>query len=174
MDTLTDGVVTLERWRPEDLDVLVATVAGSLEHVGAWLIWATNGYGPAEGEEFLTGAAERWASGEGYEYAIRTADGTLAGGCGLMRRGDGREIGYWLARSCTGHGYATRATTLLIAEAWRLGAPHVTILHDELNTRSGAIPQRLGFTLHHKEAAADALAPACSGNDWVWRLERPA
>ncbi|MGW4488774.1 GNAT family N-acetyltransferase [Amycolatopsis sp. NPDC004368] len=173
MDTLTDGVVTLQRWRPEDLDVLVATVSGSLEHIGAWLIWATHGYGPAEAAEFLEATAERWDSGEGYEYGIHTADGTLAGGCGLMRRDEGREIGYWLAEPFTGRGLVTRASALLVAEAWRLGAPHVDILHDELNTKSGAVPVRLGFTLHRKEAASDALAPACSGNDFVWRLRRP-
>ncbi|MEV4597741.1 GNAT family N-acetyltransferase [Amycolatopsis sp. NPDC049253] len=173
MDTLTDGVVTLNRWRAEDLGVLVDTVSASREHIGAWLVWATDGYGPAEGTEFLTATAERWESGEAREYGIYTAEGTLAGGCGLMRRGDGREIGYWLAKTCTGRGLATRATALLVAEAWRLGAPHVDILHDELNTRSGAIPARLGFTLHHKEAASDALAPACSGNDVVWRIQRP-
>ncbi|HWD03172.1 MAG TPA: GNAT family N-acetyltransferase [Amycolatopsis sp.] len=174
MNTLTDGVVTLERWRPEDLDALVAAVSGSLEHVGAWLVWATDGYGLAEGREFLEGSAERWASGEGFEYAIRTTAGTLVGGCGLMRRGEGREIGYWLTKHATGHGYATRAAALLVTEAWRLGAPHVTILHDELNSHSSAIPRRLGFSLHHQEAAAGPIAPECSGNDWVWRIERPA
>ncbi|WP_326834016.1 GNAT family N-acetyltransferase [Amycolatopsis rhabdoformis] len=173
METLSDGVITLDRWRPGDLDDLVATVSGSLEHIGAWLIWASSGYGPEEGTEFLTGTAERWASGEGFEYGIFDTDGTLAGGCGLMRRDEGREIGYWLAEPFTGRGLATRATALLLTEAWRLGAPHVDILHDELNTKSGAIPARLGFTLHRKEAASDAIAPACSGNDFVWRLLRP-
>ncbi|WP_211260612.1 GNAT family N-acetyltransferase [Amycolatopsis jejuensis] len=172
METLTDGVVTLVRWRPDHLDLLVDTVTASLDHVGAWLFWAADGYDRAKGEEFLSRSMEEWESGGEYNYAIFTADG-LAGGCGLMRRDDGREIGYWLAKPHTGKGYVTRASALLVAEAWRQGATHVLIKHDRRNTGSGAVPPRLGFTEVGEEASVLPLAPACSGVNRVWRLERP-
>jgi ribosomal-protein-serine acetyltransferase len=174
-ETLTETGITLARWRADQADDLVAAVQGSLAHIGAWLPWATDGYGPAEGAEFLSGTAEHWDAGESYEYALLASDGAVMGSCGLMRcegRG-GVEIGYWLGLTYTGRGLMTAATSLLIAEAFRSGAEYVEIKHDELNTRSGAIPARLGFTLDRKEAAGEQLAPACSGTDHVWRLDRP-
>ncbi|MBB4684547.1 GNAT family N-acetyltransferase [Amycolatopsis jiangsuensis] len=168
MDPLTDGVVTLVRWRQEDLDVLVRTVSGSLEHLGGWLGWATGGYGEADAKEFLR-AQE---TGESRDYAIRGPGGVVVGGCGLMDRDPGREIGYWLAKEHTGRGYVTRAAALLVAESWREGATFVDIKHDERNERSGAVPRRLGF-IHHGEELADPVAPECSGFTHVWRMTRP-
>lgn len=173
-DTLTDGVVTLARWRPEHRDVQVETVRGSLDHLAAWMPWAIDGYDLAKGDEFLTRAASQWESGEEYNYAICTPDGELAGSCGLMRRADGWEIGYWLAKSQTGKGYVTRASALLVALAWRLGAAQVMIKHDARNVRSQAVPERLGFSRVGEEPAEGRLPSACSGVNVVWRLERPA
>ncbi|GAA3532817.1 GNAT family N-acetyltransferase [Amycolatopsis ultiminotia] len=173
MDTLTDGVITLVRWRREDLDVLVRTADGSRDHLGDWLVWATGGYDRAKGEEFLTGAEQRWENGQSQDYAICTPESVVAGGCGLINRDPGREIGYWLAKEHTGRGYVTRAAALLVAESWRQGATFVEIRHDERNERSAAVPRRLGFTPHRQEPAGEPVAPACAGINHVWRLTRP-
>ena len=174
MDTLTDGVITLVRWRPEHRDALADTVVGSLDHIAAWMPWALDGYDPAKAAGFLTHAAEQWETGDEYNYAIFTPDGELAGSCGSMRRdNNGREIGYWLAKNQTGKGYVTRAATLLIEAAWHLGAPYVLIKHDKLNTRSGAVPARLGFARAGEEPGAQPTPPACSGVNYVWQLNRP-
>ncbi|WP_406629702.1 GNAT family N-acetyltransferase [Amycolatopsis sp. WGS_07] len=173
MDTLTDGVVTLVRWAPEHRDRLVDTVVGSLDHISPWLPWAIDGYDQAKGDEFLRHAAEQWESGEAHHYAVFSPDGELAGSSGLMRRGEGREIGYWLAKSQTGKGYVTRASTLLVSLAWQLGATHVLIKHDSRNARSGAVPARLGFVQAGEEKAEPPLPSGCSGVNVVWRLDRP-
>ncbi|ATY11101.1 N-acetyltransferase [Amycolatopsis sp. AA4] len=174
METLTDGVVTLVRWRSEHQDTQVAAVVGSLDHLAAWMPWAIDGYDEAKGKEFLARAAAQWESGEEYNYAIFTPDGELAGSCGLMRRDDGWEIGYWLAKSQTGKGYVTRASALLVSLAWQLDASHVLIKHDLRNVRSGAVPERLGFSRVGEEKAEPPLPSACSGVNVIWRLERPA
>jgi RimJ/RimL family protein N-acetyltransferase len=169
-ETLTDGIVELRRWHGGQRDELTAAVAGSLEHLGAWLIWASNGYTADDAAEFLAGTEKRWENGEAYEYGV-FAGGPLAGGLGVMNRDGGVEIGYWLGREHTGRGLMTRAVTLAVAEAFRRGAGYVEIKHDELNERSGAVPARLGFTLAGTESAALPLAPACGGTNRVWRLE---
>ncbi|WP_409181755.1 GNAT family N-acetyltransferase [Amycolatopsis sp. VS8301801F10] len=174
METLTDGVITLVRWRPEHRDAQVAAVVGSLDHLAAWMPWAIDGYDQAKGEEFLARAVSQWESGEEYNYAIFSPDGELAGSCGLMLRGDGWEIGYWLAQSQTGKGYVTRASALLVELAWKLDAPHVVIKHDSENVRSGAVPARLGFSKVGEEKAEGVIPSACSGVNVVWRLDRPA
>ncbi|WP_037359256.1 GNAT family N-acetyltransferase [Amycolatopsis orientalis] len=173
-DRLADGVVTLVRWRPEHRDRLVDAVVGSLDHLAAWMPWAIDGYDQAKGDEFLARVAADWERGEEYNYAICSPDDELAGSCGLMRRGDGWEIGYWLAKSQTGKGYVTRASALLVELAWRLGASHVVIRHDAHNARSRAVPERLGFSRAGEENAEPPLPSACSGVHVIWRLERPA
>ena len=168
-ETYRDGDLTLTRWHPGDRELLTAAVDGSLAHLGAWLIWTAGGYTDDDSSEFLRLTANRWESGEAYEYALRV-DGSVAGGIGVMRRDGGVELGYWLALGFTGRGLMTRAVTLLTAEAFRLGAGYVEIKHDELNVRSGAVPARLGFTKVREEPAEKPLAPSCTGTNHVWRL----
>ncbi|WP_072478008.1 GNAT family N-acetyltransferase [Amycolatopsis australiensis] len=160
---------SLARWQFADEPDLVAVVNGSLEHIGAWLIWATGGYTSGDCAEFLRRSRENWESGEAHDFAIRV-DGALAGAVGLMAREGGVEIGYWLAREYTGRGLVTRAVRLLTAEAFRLGAGYVEIKHDERNVRSGAVPARLGFTKVREEPSEKQRAPSCAGTNFVWRL----
>ncbi|KAA9154820.1 GNAT family N-acetyltransferase [Amycolatopsis acidicola] len=170
---LTDGVVTLRRWRAGDAAALERAVTGSLDHIGAFLPWAVAGYGEADAVDFLTRTDRQWRVGDAFEYAILGAGGELAGGCGLMTRigGGGLEIGYWLSKSATGQGLVTRASRLLTEEAFRIGATRVEIHHDEANVRSGAVPERLGFTRVGTRTAGQAGGPASTGTLVVWRLK---
>ncbi|MEU9693099.1 GNAT family N-acetyltransferase [Amycolatopsis japonica] len=171
-ETLTDDVVTLRRWKPEQLETLAAVAGGSAEHLGAWMIWATYGYGRREAADFLERSAKNWADGKTYDFAILAGE-ELVGGAGMITHPDRIEIGYWLGRHHTGRGYVTRAAKLLADEAFRLGAPEVEIRHDEKNLASGAVPARLGFTMIGEEPAEPPHAPACAGVDRFWRLKRP-
>ncbi|MEV7555593.1 GNAT family N-acetyltransferase [Amycolatopsis sp. NPDC089917] len=171
-ETLADDVVELRRWKPEQLETLAAVAGDSAAHLGAWMIWATDGYGRQEAVEFLEHTAKNWAEGKTYDFAIFAGD-EVVGGTGMITHPDRIEIGYWLSRHHTGRGLVTRAARLLAAEAFRLGAPEVEIRHDENNVASGAVAARLGFTMTGDEAAAPPLAPACSGVNRVWRLKRP-
>ncbi|MDT8913919.1 GNAT family N-acetyltransferase [Amycolatopsis sp. PS_44_ISF1] len=174
-ETLTGTGIELVRWRPYRLDELVAAVQESQAHLGAWLPWATGGYERADGAEFLTRVAGQWDAGGAYEYALLAPDGTLLGSCGLVCcvPGGRAEIGYWLGLSHTGRGLMTSAASLLVAEAFRAGAEYVEIRHDERNTRSGAVAERLGFTPDRQERTDGPIAPSCSGISLVWRKDRP-
>ncbi|MEQ0557855.1 GNAT family N-acetyltransferase [Amycolatopsis sp. NEAU-NG30] len=171
-ETYREAGFTLSRWQFADGPELHATVNGSLEHLGAWLIWATGGYTTEDCAEFLRTTRKNWETGETHDFALR-AGGSLAGGIGLMTREGGVEIGYWLATGFAGRGLMTRAVRLLTAEAFRLGAGYAEIQHDERNVRSGAIPARLGFTKVGERTAAKPLAPSCGGTNHVWRLRKP-
>lgn len=132
---------SLTRWQFADGPELTATVAGSLGHIGAWMIWASGGYTAEDSAEFLRRTRENWETGETHDFAIRVG-GSVAGAVGLMAREGGVEIGYWLAHDHTGRGLVTRAVSLLTAEAFRLGAGYVEIKHDERNVRSGAVDRK--------------------------------
>ena len=106
MDTRPDeviesGPVTLRRYREDDLDALLATVTESAGHLRPWMPWAENISRPAQAE-FLAQAAQDWADGMAYNYAI-WAGPVLAGGISLMARigPGGLEIGYWVRQACT-------------------------------------------------------------------------
>lgn len=77
------------------------------------------------------------------------ATGHYLGGSGLHRIDwsvPALEIGYWLRTSAWGKGYASEAVRLLCEFAFEsLRANRVEIRCDALNTRSMAVPTRLGF-----------------------------
>ncbi|MER7580675.1 GNAT family N-acetyltransferase [Kitasatospora sp. NPDC097691] len=170
------GGLTLRRFAGDaDLDEYAAVIEDSLEHLRPWMPWVAE-HSRARTAEYLAERAERWASGTDFAYAV-VLDGAIVGACGLYRRDDSpadvREIGYWLHPAATGRGLATRATAALVEQAFHLpGVAHVDIVHDPANRASGAVPARLGFTVRLRRAC-EAIAPAESGEEQVWRLSRP-
>lgn len=169
-DTLADGL--LRRWLPADLAAAHRIVAESLDHLAPWMPWAVPGYSEQDALEFLRRCEQEWERGEAFNYAIVAPDGEVAGSCGLMSRvGPGAlEIGYWLRPRHTGRGLATRAAAALTDEAFRLGVERVVIGHDRLNTRSGAVPARLGFTeVERRPTEPGSSGTVDSGVHVVWQ-----
>lgn len=179
-EELSAGPVTLRRWRMSDVDELYRVVGESLSHIGPWMAWAAHGYSDADARRHVDHVDAGWAAGTGYGYAIRLGAGAagageLVGGCGMTNRigPGGMEIGYWLHHARTGRGYVTAAVAALAAEAFRIGADRVEIVHDVANVRSGAVPRRLGFTEVDRRPPQEELSPGEAGEDVVWRLCAP-
>ncbi|MDN5750437.1 MAG: GNAT family N-acetyltransferase [Pseudonocardia sp.] len=170
-EELRAGPVTLRRWRADDADELYRIVCESLPHLAPWMAWAASGYADTDAREHLTQAHAAWVGGVDYHYAITDRVGALIGSCSMMGRigPGGMEIGYWLHPAHTGRGYATAAAAALTAEAFRIGADRVEIVHDTANVRSGAIPRRLGFTEVTRRPAQGAMSSGEAGADLVWR-----
>jgi RimJ/RimL family protein N-acetyltransferase len=168
---LGSGEVTLRRWRESEAAALHQLVQESLDHLRPWMAWVSDGFAPAAATEFVTKTQEDWASGAAYNYAIFVS-GALAGSASLMARigPGGLEIGYWLHPSHVGRGAATRAASLLVDEAFRVGANRVEIVTDVANFRSAAIPRRLGFVEVTRRPPQDAITPGEDGLDIIWRL----
>jgi ribosomal-protein-serine acetyltransferase len=171
-ELITNGQVTLRRYRPGDVDAVFQSVTESLDHLRPWMPWAA-GYTRDSAAEFLAKSARDWADGQEYNYAI-IRDGALAGGCGLMARigPGGLEIGYWVHQAYTRRGLATAASAALVEQAFRLpGVDRVEIIHDELNVASGGVPCKLGFTEVGRQSLSEHT-PGGSGVGVVWRLTR--
>jgi RimJ/RimL family protein N-acetyltransferase len=79
--------------------------------------------------------------------AFERSTGAFIGWFGLVPTGDGeRELGYRLRRAAWGNGYATEASTVLIALAFaELGANRVWAQTMTVNTRSRAVMERCGL-----------------------------
>jgi len=169
-----DGV-HLRRWRTGDAAAVLRVVRDSLAEFEPWFPWATSDYGLRDAEGFVATALANWESGKAHGYAIVDADGQVIGTANLMARigPGGLEVGYWLDSAHVGEGIMRRAVRAVTAEAFRIGATHVEIHHDENNLRSRAVPESLGFTPVDRYRSADErISPRRTGYNLVWRRGR--
>lgn len=190
-DQLRTERLLLRRWRPEDAALLQPVLAANVAHLQPWIPWHVAEPVPeAELATRLAGFAADFDAGRQWIYGILAADGgTVYGGVGLYPRAAGGrvpydaadhlEIGYWLRAEVTGRGYATEATSAVLAVAVAL--PRMTRIEircDARNVRSAAVPQRLGFrharTVGTVATVAERAAGAPGAALMVWeRACRP-
>lgn len=114
--SLTDGVITIHRYRAEDANDVYAAARESVAEIHPWLPWCHPGYEIAETHAWIASTIADWNAGRSFEFVIRTASGEHVGGGGINSlHGDHplANLGYWVRTSQTGRGYATCATRLL-------------------------------------------------------------
>jgi RimJ/RimL family protein N-acetyltransferase len=154
----TDDVVTLRLWSRDD--------AGFIAHASADP--AIRRYsGPhdrrghpspplsiTDAEAAIAEFAANWrafaATGTPSGVAFAIADvksGEVAGMCGVDQWSteDVAQVGYWLAASARGRGYATRALVLLTRWSFELGAARVFLTIVAGNEASVGVARRAGF-----------------------------
>lgn len=163
-----DGLV-LRAPDPIDAEAMADAINASLDHLRPFMAWAT---GPAAvDQQALRMAIGREAFEVGGDAGYTIFDGAdVVGGIGLHHRGGPGvlEIGYWVRVDGEGRGVVTRSVRALAALAFER-AERVVIRCDVANTRSAAVPERLGFTLVRIEDVEPA-APANTGRMMVWEL----
>jgi len=145
----TDRLV-LRCWDPADAPRLKEAVDSSLDHLGPWMPWALDEPQPLEQKvQLLRRFRSEFDRGEDYVYGIFSRDESeVVGGSGL-HTGVGRdafEIGYWIRADRIGQGLATEvagALTRVGLEA--CGAERIEVRIEPANTRSLAVPRKLGF-----------------------------
>jgi ribosomal-protein-serine acetyltransferase len=127
---------------------LCAMTRRNWDYFRQWMPNFANDYSLAESEEFIQQRRERFACGQEIPSGIWDA-GVLVGiivlkSIDMVNRS--ASIGYYLASSHQGRGLVTAACRLLLDYAFgELQLNRVDILCADGNTRSRAIPERLGF-----------------------------
>jgi ribosomal-protein-serine acetyltransferase len=167
--------LVLKRWRERDAEALATAVAESAEHLRPWVPWmALEPLSLDERRRMLAKRDREWRDGGDVALAI-TAEGHVAGGCGLHWLGPTTlEIGYWTHPAFVRQGVATSASTLLTNTAFGVaGINDVEIHHDKANVASAGIPRRLGFEFVG-EQPNERPAPSDAGIDFTWRMSRTA
>lgn len=95
--------------------------------------------------------------GYGMYVAIEKVSGDVIGHMGFLNPEGGRgfELGWILASSSWGKGYASEGTRALVDFAFtELGEPHIVCVINKDNTKSIAVAERLGATLEREETEA--------------------
>jgi RimJ/RimL family protein N-acetyltransferase len=151
---LTDGSLTLRRWRRDDLDALVTACQDP--EIPRWTS-VPSPYTNETGTWFLDLCDQWWDAGTDLPVAIVDAgDGALLGATGIHRIGadvdapglDGLadEIGYWLAAGARSRGVVTRAVVLLAGWSFAtLDRPTLWLRARPDNLPSLAVARRCGF-----------------------------
>jgi ribosomal-protein-serine acetyltransferase len=134
---------------PHHAEELFELVDQNRFHLRQWLGWVDSNQSVTDSRNFIRGALQQFANNNGFQAGIwfrRSLAGTI--GFNYIDWHNSRtEFGYWLGAPFQGHGLVTRACRALIDYTFdELRLNRVEILCAAENTRSRAIPERLGFT----------------------------
>ncbi len=142
-----------------DAEELYAVIEANRLHLARWMPWAPGQTLDAT-LAFIRRSARQLADNQGFQVAM-IEDGAIVGVLGYHRLDWGNlatSLGYWIAETAQGRGTVTLAVTALVDHAfahWNLN--RVEIRAGVENTRSRAIPERLGFTLEGVQRQAERV-----------------
>ncbi len=132
-----------------DAEPMLAAVERNRPYLREWLPWVDLTRSVEDVRQFISRAVAQTEAGRGPQ-AIIWSDGRVAGSIGFHAiNGPNRStsLGYWLDASRQGGGIVTRCCAAMLDYSFGdLHLHRVEIRCGTANTRSCAIPQRLGFT----------------------------
>jgi ribosomal-protein-serine acetyltransferase len=133
----------------QDAEAVFAVVERNRAYLREWLPWVDFTASSEDVGRFIVRAREQFASGRGPQCGI-WIDGAFTGsvGCHPIDWPNRRcSIGYWIEQRYQGKGIMTRCSECLLGYLFEdLDLHRVAIQCGTGNTRSCAIPERLGFT----------------------------
>src|SRR5947209_16152393 len=144
--------VLLRPYCESDAQALFEAMIESRDHLRPWMPFADEHQTIDESRNWIIQQMAHWLLRDDLVLSIwEQSTGRYLGGTGLYPH-DWEigyfEIGYWLRATAESHGYVTESVRLLTDYAFdNLKANRLEIRCDELNTRSAAIPKRLGYLL---------------------------
>lgn len=143
-----DDDLELRLWEPRHTAEVYAAIEANREHIGRWMPWCTPAYAVSDAKRFIEQNLKSLADGRGVTFGIYER-GKLVGGVGnnganLADRSC--DIGYWLIESAQGRVIMTRAARAMTDCALlEMKFNRCTIHAAAANTRSWAVPERLGY-----------------------------
>ncbi len=147
-ERLTSARLVLRRFHATDIETFVRYRADpAVTRFQSW-----EDFSAADGQEFFAWISTQHpdTSGEWFQFAIElAATGAMIGDCALHALADEPqevEIGFTLAPSHQGRGYATEAVACLLDHVFGpLAKERATAITDARNAASIAVLERLGF-----------------------------
>ena len=125
-----------------------ATVNQEREYLRQWLPWVDKTLTEEDSLSFIRASLEQFASNNGFAAGIWNLE-RLIGVIGMHKinwMNRSVELGYWIAKEHQGKGIVSEACRVVITHIFReLDLHRVQIRCAVRNTKSCAIPRRLGF-----------------------------
>ena len=144
-----DKLITRKRYCDTPAETVYSVVRNNLDHLAPFMVWARPTYSADDYRTNVESARERWGeSGEqGYGIFLNSEFSGAIGIRGFESPVRSVSIGYWLSKEVKGRGIMTRCVAALIRMAFETYTMNQVIIRAAPeNTRSRAIPERLGFT----------------------------
>ncbi|SDM40140.1 GNAT family N-acetyltransferase [Bacillus sp. OK048] len=137
---------------PGDGKAVYEAIQASLDELKPWMPWAHTNQSEQDTEANIRDSIAKFITREDLRLHIFNKEtGEFIGSTGLHRINwdvPKFEIGYWIDTRYSGNGYITEAAEAVTNFAFKeLNANRVEIRCDSRNTKSRAIPERLGLTL---------------------------
>lgn len=147
---ITDGVVALRYYRPDDTKTLFEAAYESRDEIGRWMDWCHPAYSMTDAQIWVDAQPHLRGIGDHPMVISDATTGRFLGGSGLNQVNDVHgyaNLGYWVRTSATGQGVATRTTRLVaIAGLAALGLHRMEIVCDVANASSIRVAERVGAT----------------------------
>ena len=144
-----DADIEIRLFEPEHIPQMFAAVERNRQHLRRWLPWVDRTLTPEDIRGFVEQTLAAFERGEELHAGVWIG-GTLAGAVGHHRidaASRNTSIGYWLDSAAEGKGIMTRCCRAMLRYLFaERGLHRVEIRCATGNTRSCAIPARLGFT----------------------------
>jgi ribosomal-protein-serine acetyltransferase len=149
LNEITDDVVRLRPFQPEDAVQVYEAVRESLTELKPWMSWAHDAYSQQDAEDFIKIVRARWEEGSLFAFAITDAKtGEILGGCSLSHKHPVYHycnLGYWVRTIRHGAGIAGRSAKL----AAHYGFEHRWIIRAEIvvavgNEKSVRVAEKIG------------------------------
>ncbi|MDK8182603.1 GNAT family protein [Paenibacillus sp. UMB4589-SE434] len=134
------------------------------DHLREWLPWVDNMKSADDTKQFIESELQKFSNNNGFNCGMYYND-KFAGCIGFHEldwRNRKTSIGYWLAAEYQGLGIVTSACREMITYAFaEYGLNRIEIRAGEYNTKSRAVPERLGFTYEGSIRQAEWLHDRC-------------
>jgi ribosomal-protein-serine acetyltransferase len=141
--------IELRQFQLADAEQVFAVADRNRDRLREWLFWVDQTHSADDVRHFILATMQQWNAGLGPQAAI-VVEGEIAGSLGahpfdVMRRST--SIGYWIDERHTGKGIVRRSVAAFLDYLFEEARLHrVEIRCGTENSRSCAIPERLGFT----------------------------
>jgi ribosomal-protein-serine acetyltransferase len=146
--TVAPGV-EMRQFEPGDAETVYAVVDHNREHLRQWLPWVDHSHSPEDIRQFIVRVQAQFEADQGPNAGVWVED-VFAGNVGchpIDWANRSCSLGYWIDAAQQGKGAITRCCAAMLDYLFdELHLHRVEIRCGTGNTRSCAIPERLGFT----------------------------
>ena len=148
MEIRIDEHIKLQQTSPEHAEGLLKAVDQNRDHLSRFLPWVGNMQEVTDFDQYIQYCMDLYDQQQEISFVI-LSDQTIVGRIGLHhinQQNKSAAIGYWLNRDMEGEGIISRSCRQIIDLAFNeLGLNRIEIKAAVENTKSQAIPERLGF-----------------------------